>query len=132
MGDLLEDAKYYQDAAFEYQSAYEALCLQQEELQSRYTQQAQLVEEPSAALRAAENESSQRYQEVINLQKKRDADIQHTINKAVVQYQLQLSTAKKQPAAERTFPSEAVGTGAFTGTVTGESGKPTLSGINFQ
>ena len=38
MGELLENAKFYQDAAFEYQSAYEALCLQQEELQSRYTQ----------------------------------------------------------------------------------------------
>ena len=84
MGDLLEDAKFYQDVAFEYQSAYEALCLHQEELQSRYTQQAQLIEEASGALRAAENESSQRYQEIINLQKKWDADIQHAINKAVV------------------------------------------------
>ena len=38
--NLIEDAKFYQDAAVEYQSAYEALQLQQEELQSRYTQQA--------------------------------------------------------------------------------------------
>ena len=58
MGDLLEDTKFYQDAAFEYQSAYEALHLQQEELQSRYTQQAQLIEEASGALRAVETESS--------------------------------------------------------------------------
>ena len=42
MGDLLEDANFYQDAAFEYQSAYEALCLQQDELQSMYTQQGAL------------------------------------------------------------------------------------------
>ena len=33
MGDLLEDTKFYQDVAFEYQSAFEALHLQQEELQ---------------------------------------------------------------------------------------------------
>ena len=94
MGGLLEDAKFYQDMAFEYQSANEALCLQQEELQSRYTQQAQLIEEASGALRAAETESSQRYQEIVNLQKKWVADIQHAINKVVAQYQLQLSAAK--------------------------------------
>ena len=84
MGDLLEDAKFYQDVAIEYQSAYKALHLQQEELQSRYTQQAQLIEEASGALRAAETKSSQRYQEIVDLQKKWDADIQHAINKAVV------------------------------------------------
>ena len=32
MGGLLEDTKFYQDAASEYQSAYKALRLQQEEL----------------------------------------------------------------------------------------------------
>ena len=94
MGDLLEDAKIYQDAAFEYQSAYDALCLQQEEMQSRYTQQVHLIEEASGALRAAETESSQIYQEIINLQKKQDVDIQHAINNAVAQYQLQLITVK--------------------------------------
>ena len=36
-GDLLEDAKFYQDTAIEYQDAYKTLCHQQEELQSRYT-----------------------------------------------------------------------------------------------
>ena len=92
MGDL-RGCKIYQNAAFEYQSAYKAFCLQLEELQSRYTQQAHLIEEASGALRAAETESSQRYQEIVNLQKKQDADIQHAV-KAVAKYQLQLSTAK--------------------------------------
>ena len=59
MADILEDAKFYQDAALEYQGAYKTLCLQQEELQSRYTQQACLVEEASGTLRAAVAESSQ-------------------------------------------------------------------------
>ena len=44
--DLIEDAyqKFYQDTALGYQDAYETLCIQQE-LQHRYTQQAQLAEE---------------------------------------------------------------------------------------
>ena len=71
VGDLLDNAKFDQDAAFEYQSAYEALHSQQEELQSRYTQQEHLIEEASGALQAAETESSQRYQEIVNLQKSR-------------------------------------------------------------
>ena len=66
--DLIEDAKFYQDAALGYQDAYETLHIQQEELQHRYTQQAQLVEEASEALRAAEAESSVRHQELVNLQ----------------------------------------------------------------
>ena len=47
---LIEDAKFYQDAAIGYQDAYETLQIQQEELQHWYTQQAQLVEETSEAL----------------------------------------------------------------------------------
>ena len=48
--DLIEDAKFYQDATIGYQDAYETLRVQQEELQHWYTQQAQLVEEASEAL----------------------------------------------------------------------------------
>ena len=58
-GAIGASAKFYQDAALEYQSAYENLHLQHEELQSRYTQQACLVEEASGALRVAEAKSSQ-------------------------------------------------------------------------
>ena len=47
---LIEDIRYFQDAALGYQDAYEALQLQQEELQHWFTQQAQLVEEASEAL----------------------------------------------------------------------------------
>ena len=48
--DLIEDAKFYQDTAIGYQDAYDTLHIQQEELQHRYAQQAQLVEEASEAL----------------------------------------------------------------------------------
>ena len=92
--DLIEDAKFYQDIEIGYQDAYETLCIQQEELQHQYTQQAQLVEEASEALRAAESKSSLRYQEFIALQQQWEADIQHAVDKAVSQYQLQLSSVK--------------------------------------
>ena len=48
--DLIEDAKFYQDAAIGYQDVCETLHIQQEDLQHRYAQQAQLVEEASKAL----------------------------------------------------------------------------------
>ena len=80
--------------ALGYQDAYEALQLQQEELQTRFTQQAQLVQEASEALRAAEVESSVRQQEIVALQSQWDADIQHAIDQAVLQYQDQLSSAQ--------------------------------------
>ena len=49
-GDLIADAKFYQDATLGYQDVYETLCVQHEELQHWYAQQAQLVEEASEAL----------------------------------------------------------------------------------
>ena len=45
-GDLLEDTKFYQDVAIELQTAYETL-------ESRFTQQACLMEEASGSLHAA-------------------------------------------------------------------------------
>ena len=66
--DLIEDAKCYPDAAIGYQNAYETIRIQQEELQHRYAQQAQLVEEASEALRAVEAESLVRHQEYVALQ----------------------------------------------------------------
>ena len=92
--NLLEDVRYFQNAALGYQDAYEALQLQQEELQTRFTQQAQLVQEASEALRAAEVESSVCQQEIVALKSQQDADIQHAIDQAVLQYQDQLSSAQ--------------------------------------
>ena len=53
MGDLLEDAKFYQDVPIELQTAYDTL-------ESRFTQQACLMEEASGALHAAESQASKR------------------------------------------------------------------------
>ena len=74
--NLLEDAKFYQDSAIEYQNAYESP-------QHRYTQPAHLVEEASGALHAAESQASQRKQE---LQRNCETDIQLAVGKVVIQY----------------------------------------------
>ena len=88
-GDLIEDAKFYQDATIEYQRAYKTLQLQQ----GRNTQQACLIEEASGALKAAESEVSKHHQELISFQQSHDRDIQSAVNKAVAKYQAQLSSA---------------------------------------
>ena len=92
--DLIEDAKFYQDATLGYQDAYETLRIQQEELQHWYTQQAQLVEEASEALQAVEAESSARHKEYVALQNQWEAEIQQAIGEAVSQYQHQLSSVQ--------------------------------------
>ena len=92
--DLIEDAKFYQDATIGYQDVYETLRIQQEELQHWYAQQAQLVEEASKALRAVEAESSVRHQEYVALQNQWEAEIWQAIDEAMSQYQHQLSSTQ--------------------------------------
>ena len=96
--NLLEDVKYFHNAALSYQDAYEALQAQQVELQTKFTEQAQLVQEASDALRANEAESAARQQELVSelttLRNQREADIQQAVGQAVVQYRDQLSSAQ--------------------------------------
>ena len=54
--NLLKDLKYFHNAVLSYQDAYEALQLQQVELQTKFTEQAQLVQEASETLKAVEAE----------------------------------------------------------------------------
>ena len=84
--NLLEDIKYFHNATLSYQDAYEALQLQQAELQTKFTEQVQLVQEASEALKAVEAESTARQQEITTLHDQREADIQQAIGQAVVQY----------------------------------------------
>ena len=49
--NLLEDVKYFHNAALSYQDAYEALQVQQVELQTKFTEQAQLVQEVQMPLK---------------------------------------------------------------------------------
>ena len=89
MGDLLKDAKFYQDVAIELQTAYETL-------ESRFTQQAHLMEEASGALHAAESQASKRQQELLKLQKDHKADIQSAVGEVVYEYREQLAAAKQR------------------------------------
>ena len=98
--NLLEDVKYFHNTALSYQDAYEALQAQQVELQTKFTEQAQLVQEASDALKAAEAESAARQQELATelttLRNQREADIQQAVGQAVVQYRDQLSSARQR------------------------------------
>ena len=128
--DLIEDTKFYQDAASGYQDAYETLRIQQKELQHTYTQQAQLVEEASVALRAAEAESSLKRQELVSLQQQWEADIQHAIY--CIRVSAPAEFCEKQPAAEgsgvSTLYPEVAGTGAIARTIAGRSSNFTFCG----
>ena len=65
--DLIEDAKFYQDMAINYQNAHEALLAQQAELQDKFKAQSQLIQEASAAINAAENEARTQHQELLHI-----------------------------------------------------------------
>ena len=86
-GIYFEDAKFYQDVAIKLQTAYETL-------ESRFTQQAHLMEEASGALHAAESQASKRQQELLKLQKDHEADIQLAVGKVVYEYREQLAATK--------------------------------------
>ena len=98
MANLLEDVKYFHNATLSYQDAYEALQAQQVELQTKFTEQAQLVQEASDALRANEVESAARQQELVSelmtLRNQWEADIQQAVGQAVVQFREQLDSAQ--------------------------------------
>ena len=88
-GDLLEDAKFYQDVAVELQTAYETL-------ESRFTQQARLMEEASGVLHAAESEVSKRQLELLKLQRDHEANVEQAVGRVVSEYKEQLTAAKQR------------------------------------
>ena len=90
--DLIEDMKFYQD--LDYQNTYKALHAQQVELQGKYSAQAYLIKEASAAIKAAEAKVQGRHQELLDAQCNHQVEIKSAMNKAVEHYQVQLSTAQ--------------------------------------
>ena len=96
-GNLLEDAKFYQDAAVELQTAYDTL-------QQRFAQQACMMEETSGALHAAESQASQRQWELLQVQKDHEANVQQAIGEVVIGKREQLVMAKKdQQSKDREY-----------------------------
>ena len=90
----MEDIKYFHNATLSYQDAYEALQLQQAELQTKFTEQAKLVQEASDALKAVEAESLAKQQEIATLREQWEDDIQHAVGQAMGQYRDQLSSVQ--------------------------------------
>ena len=92
--NLIENAKFYQDTALNYQNAYEALHAQQVELQGRYSAQASLIEEALAAVKAVEAEAQQRHEQLLDVQHGHQVEIEAAVSRAVEQYKVQLSNAQ--------------------------------------
>ena len=84
-GDIIQDAQFFQDAATEYQLAYQSL-------DEKYTHQAVLVKEASEALKASKSHVSVLQEELMALKCSRKTDIQQAVGQVVSQYEQQLTT----------------------------------------
>ena len=92
-GDIVDDAKLFQDAATEYQLAYQSL-------DKKYSEQAVLVHEASEALKVSEGRTKELQQELDALKKNRESDIQLAIGGAVLQYE-ELLTSEQSRAQDQ-------------------------------
>ena len=88
-GDIVQDAQLFQDAALEYQMAYQSL-------EDKYTHQAILMKEASEALQASESCISAMQEELMALKHNCEADIQRAIGNAVSRYKHQLSSMQSR------------------------------------
>ena len=83
-GDIIQDAKFFQEAATQYQLAYQSL-------DEKYTHQSVLVKEASEALKASESHVTELLEEAMALKQTCETDIQQAIGQAVSQYEQHLS-----------------------------------------
>ena len=88
-GDIVEDATFFQEAATEYQLAYQSL-------DEKYSQQAVLVKKASEALKASQSRIAELQQEVVALKQTCETDIPQAVGQAVSQYEQHLSTEQSQ------------------------------------
>ena len=84
-GDIIQDAKFFQEAATECQLTYQSL-------DEKYTHQAILVKEASEALKASESHVAKLQEELMALKQNRNNDIQQAVGQVVTQYEQKLST----------------------------------------
>ena len=83
-GDIIQDAKFFQEASTEYQLVYQSLG-------EKYTHQAILVKEASEALKASESHVAKLQEDLMALRQNRDNDIQQAVGQAVSEYEQKLS-----------------------------------------
>ena len=81
--DITGDAKLFQEAATEYQLAYQSL-------DKKYSEQAVLVLEASEALKASQSHVEELQKEMEALKQNRDSDIQLAVGGTVLQYKQHL------------------------------------------
>ena len=98
-GDIIHDAKFFQEGATEYQLAYQSL-------DEKYTQQAILVKEASEALKASESSVAGLQEELKALQQNHDNDIQQAVGQAVTDYEQKLSTEQSHTQAQQSAIAE--------------------------
>ena len=84
-GDIIQDAKFFQEVVTEYQLAYQSL-------DEKYSHQAALVKEASEALKASESHVEELQEEVMALKQTCETDTQQAVRQAVSQYKQRLST----------------------------------------
>ena len=95
-GDLLEDAKFHQDASL-LRCKPLTICWREGSLNKH-----SLMEEASGALHTAESQVSKRQQELLKIQKDHEADIHLAVGQVVYEYREQLTAAKhKQQSKDR-------------------------------
>ena len=83
-GDIIQDAKFFQEAVTEYQLTYQSL-------DEKYTHQAVLVKEASEALKASESHVAKLQEEVMALKQTHETDIQQAVGQELSQYEQRLS-----------------------------------------
>ena len=119
-GDIADDAKLFQDAATEYQLAYQSL-------DKKYSEQAVLVHEASEALKVSESRAKELQKELDALKKNRDSDIQMAVGGAVLQYEERLSTEQSRAQDQQATIAELQGQiQAFQESITSQKDLPSV------
>ena len=100
--DITGDAKLFQEAATEYQLAYQSL-------DKKYSKQAVLVHEASEALKASQSRVEELQKEMDALKQNRDSDIQLAVRGAVLQYEQHLMSEQSRAQAQQSTIAELQG-----------------------
>ena len=92
--DITGDAKLFQEAATEYQLAYQSL-------DKKYSEQAVLVLEASEALKASQSRVDELQKEMDALKQNHESDIQLAVRGAVLQYEHRLTSEQSRAQAQQ-------------------------------
>ena len=98
-GDIICDAKFFQDAVTEYQQAFQSL-------DEKYTHQSILVKEASEALKASKSHVAELQEELKALHQNCDKDIQVAVGQAVVDYEQRLSKEQSRIQTQQSAIAE--------------------------